>query len=60
MAKGKDTQGEVTRDSARREFLQGAGATALAAAAANAASTTYSWPRIAAHTLDVYRGLLGE
>jgi glycosyltransferase involved in cell wall biosynthesis len=31
---------------------------ALAAAAANAAATTYSWPRIAAQTLDLYRDLL--
>ena len=30
---------------------------ALAARAAEAAATTYSWPRIAAQTLDLYRGL---
>jgi glycosyltransferase involved in cell wall biosynthesis len=34
--------------------------TALAAAAAAAAATTYSWPRIAERTLDLYRKLLGE
>jgi glycosyltransferase involved in cell wall biosynthesis len=43
------------------ELLSGPAAReALAAAASQAASTTYSWPRVAAHTLDVYRGLLGE
>jgi glycosyltransferase involved in cell wall biosynthesis len=31
---------------------------ALADAAAKAAATTYSWDRIAAQTLDLYRGLL--
>jgi glycosyltransferase involved in cell wall biosynthesis len=31
---------------------------ALAGAAAKAAATTYSWERIAAQTLDMYRGLL--
>ncbi len=33
---------------------------ALAAAAANAAATTYAWDRIAAQTLDMYRGLVGQ